>query len=201
MKKIKEKIIKELIQIEAIQFGEFKLKSGIISPIYIDLRKIISKPVLLKDIAEAMFQLSKPIDYEIIAGIPYTALPIATAFSLHANTPMVYSRKEAKSYGTKRLIEGIWKKGQKLLVIDDLITNGDSKFEVFDKFESAGLVVKDVIVLIDREQGGKDKLAGKGYQLHSLISVFEVLDYLLEHNLIDQDKYNSLHSFLSSNRT
>ncbi|MGK0290970.1 MAG: uridine monophosphate synthetase [bacterium] len=196
---MKNKIIDALISIQAIKFGEFTLKSGIQSPIYIDLRIIISAPELLRDIAKAMIQMSKELNYERIAGIPYTALPIATAYSLESNVPMIYCRKEVKKYGTGKQIEGIWEAGQQVLVIDDLITNGESKMETFEPFEQAGLKVKDVVVLIDREQGGKERLEKQGYNLYSLISVYEILDRMKELNKISEEKYQELKKFIDEN--
>ncbi len=193
---MKQKIIDELIEIGAIKFGEFKLKSGIISPIYIDLRIIVSYPQLLKNIAQALIGLAESIAYDRIAGIPYTALPMATAYSLESGKPMIYARKEKKEYGTAQQIEGIWKKGDTVLIIDDLITNGASKSETFEIFENAGLVVKDIVVLIDREQGGKESIQKTGHQLFSLISIFEVLDRIKSLNKIDNQRYNEIFAFL-----
>ncbi len=193
---MKEKLIDSLISIGAVKFGEFKLKSGIISPIYLDLRIIISYPDILKQIAAELAELSKGLDFDLIAGIPYTALPIATAFSLAADQPMVYCRKERKSYGTGQMIEGVWKKGDRVLIIDDLITNGDSKFETFRVFLESELIVKDVIVLIDRVQGGKEKLQAKGYNLHSAISIYEILERMKSLKHIGDIQYNKIYEFL-----
>jgi uridine monophosphate synthetase len=196
---MKQEIIDELIEIEAIKFGEFKLKSGIISPIYVDLRIIVSYPQLLTNIAQALIGLAGSIDYDSVAGIPYTALPIATAYSLQSGKPMIYARKEKKEYGTAQQIEGIWKKGDTVLIIDDLITDGASKSETFKVFESAGLIVKDIVILIDREQGGKENIQKTGHQVHSLISIFEVLDRIKSLNKIDNQRYNEILAFLKKN--
>ncbi len=197
---LKQQIINSLVEIEAIKFGEFRLKSGILSPIYIDLRIIISYPNLLEDIATAMIALSKEITFDKVAGIPYTALPIATAFSLKDKVPMIYSRKEKKEYGTSQQIEGVWKPNDRVLIIDDLITNGGSKIETFKVFEGVGLNIKDVVVLIDREQGGRELLFRSGYQLHSLISIFELLDHLRKTGEIDAIQYNKTIEFLKTNK-
>ena len=197
---MKQKIIDTLIAIGAVKFGEFTLKSGLVSPIYIDLRIIISYPLLLKDIAVAFVDMSKNLEFSKVAGIPYTALPIATAMSLTAEIPMIYARKEKKAYGTGKQIEGVWEAGDRVLIIDDLITKGTSKAETFAVFESAGLVVEDVVVLIDREQGGKELLAQTGHRLHSLISVFEILDRLKALGKIAPPLYDSVLQFLHDNR-
>ena len=198
---MKETIIEQLSELGAIKFGEFTLKSVIVSPIYIDLRMIVSEPSLLENIAQAFRVLSSDLSFDRVAGIPYTALPMATAFSLLTKTPMIYPRKEQKGYGTKKQIEGIFKSGEMVLVIDDLITNGLSKFETFDVLEAEGLKVTDVAVLIDREQGGREALSEKGYKLHSLISVFEVIDQLKSSGKISEELYLKSQQFLIDNST
>jgi orotate phosphoribosyltransferase len=195
---MKEKIIDSLISIGAVKFGEFKLKSGIMSPIYLDLRIIISYPDILKNIATELITLSQKLQFDKIAGIPYTAMPIATAFSLASGHPMIYSRKERKEYGTGQMIEGVWNTGDQVLIIDDLITNGGSKLETFEVFLKAGLKVKDVIVLIDREQGGKEKLEQEGYHLHSAISIFDILGRMKHLKQIDEMQYNKIYDFLQN---
>ena len=195
---MKEKLIQSLVSIGAVKFGEFKLKSGILSPIYLDLRIIISYPDILKQIASTMMDLSQDLEFDCIAGIPYTALPIATAFSLATGRPMIYSRKERKKYGTGQMIEGVWQRGDHVLIIDDLITNGDSKLETFEVFLEAGLQVKDVIVLIDREQGGKQRLHEAGYNLLSAISIYEILEQMKRLKQIDEMQYNNICEFLQN---
>lgn len=197
---MKNKIIDSLIEIGAVKFGTFTLKSGIESPIYIDLRIIVSYPQLLSDIADAFAEMMKDLKFDQIAGIPYTALPIATAISIRSNVPMIYARKEKKKYGTGQQIEGIWKKGDKVLLIDDLITTGLSKEETFVVFNEAGLEVSDIAVLIDREQGGQELLKKTGHNLHSMISVFDILERLKEQNKIEDEMYNKVKSFLLNQR-
>jgi len=193
---LKTRIIDALLDIGAIRIGQFQLKSGSLSPIYVDLRIIISFPDLLKEIAQALLELSAGLSFQKVAGIPYTALPIATAFSLLSGIPMIYSRKERKTYGTGQQIEGLWKPGEKVLVIDDLITTGASKLETFTVFVEAGLIVQDTVVLIDRHQGGQQRLHQAGYRLYSLLSIFEILDRLQERALIDEATANDIHHYL-----
>ena len=141
----------ELLSAGCIKFGEFTLKSGLKSPIYIDLRRIITHPKLLEQIGAAYLPLLKDLKFDRIAGLPYAAIPIATAISLAGNYPMIYPRKEVKTYGTKAEIEGKYHAGETVVVIDDLATTGGSKFEAIEKLTGAGLVVKDVVVLVDRQ--------------------------------------------------
>ena len=120
------------------------------SPIYLDLRRLITYPPILRRAASAYVALLKGLHFDRIAGLPYAGLPIATAISLEANWPMIYPRKEAKAYGTKANIEGLFEAGETVVMIDDLITDGGAKIEAADKLKAAGLIVKDIVVLIDR---------------------------------------------------
>jgi uridine monophosphate synthetase len=92
------------------------------------------------------------------------------------NRAMIYPRKEAKEYGTRAAIEGAYTAGERVIVIDDLITNGESKFEAIDKLTSAGLQVRDVAVLIDRSKNGATVLASRGYALHAVATLPQLLD-------------------------
>jgi len=194
---LKKDIALALHEIGAIKFGEFTLKSGIKSPIYIDLRLLISYPKVLKLISQAMVEIAKDLEFDVVAGIPYTALPISTVISVDQDWPMVYARKEVKDYGTKKKIEGVFNEGDTALVIDDLITNGESKFETVEPFEASGLKIKDFIVLVDREQGGKRLLEGKGYNLHSVIGINELLDILKEEDKLDESNYETAKAFIA----
>lgn len=195
----KKEIILDLFKIGAIKFGEFKLKSGMLSPIYIDLRIIISYPQLLNKIADSIIKRIETLNYDLITGIPYTALPIATVVSQKINKPMIYSRKEVKDYGTKKQIEGIFQKGQTCLVIDDLITTGASKLET-EPFKKNGLKVFDFVVLIDREQGGAEDLKNKGYNLYSIMKISELLDILLSNSKITKFQYDKTKKFIEENK-
>ncbi|MCL5103507.1 MAG: orotate phosphoribosyltransferase [Armatimonadetes bacterium] len=168
-----------------IKFGEFKLKSGIISPVYCDFRGLISKPGLLAEIGKALADRAKEIGCDRIAGIPYAGLPLGVAASIAGDIPMIYPRKEVKDYGTKKLIEGEYKAGDKVLVIDDIVTDGASKIEAIAPLDEAGLVVTDVLIILDREQGGDRILAKAGYKLHSLGKLSEVLDALVAAGKVD----------------
>lgn len=194
----KQKIALSLHRIGAIKFGSFTLKSGMKSPFYIDLRLLVSYPEVLKEIASALLNLSKAnkLRFDRIAGIPYAALPIATAFSLLSKKPMIYSRKEAKEYGTKKQVEGEFRKGETVLVIDDLITTGQSKFEAIQPLLENGLKVKDIAVLIDREQGGIQELKAKGLNLHSVLPISELAEILFKKKKISKGQYSEIISFI-----
>lgn len=178
MQTLKQALSIELFHIGAIQFGHFQLKSGQWSPIYINLRKIIAYPQLLRRIAEAMWVSTQHCTYDLICGVPYTALPIATCISLDHNIPMIMRRKEKKDYGTKQSIEGVYQAGQRCLIIEDVVTSGGSLIETATELQQAGLVVDDVIALIDREQGGRNNLRAS-FRFHHLLTLTEIFALLL----------------------
>lgn len=188
----------ELLSAGCIKFGEFTLKSGLESPIYIDLRLIITYPNLLEQIGAAYLPLLEKLKFDRIAGLPYAAIPIATAVSLAGNYPMIYPRKEVKTYGTKAEIEGEYQAGETVVVIDDLATTGGSKFEAIEKLTGAGLVVKDVVVLVDRQSGAKESLAEAGYTMHAVLTISEMLDHWEQTEKVAQDKIEATRTFLSA---
>jgi len=184
-----------LADIGAIRFGEFTLASGKSSPIYIDLRLLASHPPALRQAARAYADLLRgelgvcePEARTRLAAIPYAALPIGTAVALELDLPLIYPRKEVKAHGTSRQIEGEFKPGDRVVVLDDLITTGGSKLAAIEPLEAAGLEVRDVVVLIDREEGGAADLAGAGYRLHSVLRLSEMLDLLVESGRINAEQ-------------
>ncbi len=187
-----------LLEAGCIKFGEFTLKSGLISPIYIDLRRIISYPALLRQIGEAYLPLIHDLQFDRLAGLPYAAIPIATAVSLAGDYPMIYPRKEVKSYGTKAEIEGDFKSGETALVIDDLATTGGSKFEAIEKLTGAGLKVTDVVVLVDRQSGARESLAEAGFRLHAVLTISEMLAHWKQTGKVAPDKIAATREFLKN---
>ena len=186
-----------LLEAGCIKFGSFTLKSGLQSPIYIDLRQIISYPKLLEQIGAAYLPMLKNLKFDRIAGLPYAAIPIATAISLRGNYPMIYPRKEVKAYGTKAEIEGEYHAGETVVVIDDLATTGGSKFEAIEKLTDAGLIVKDVVVLVDRQSGAKESLEQAGFHLHAVLTITQLLDYWEKTGKVEGDKIEETRKFLS----
>jgi len=195
-----ENIIKSLYDIGAVQFGEFRLKSGLQSPIYIDLRLLPSYPRLLREVAAALARVAVTLPFQRIAGIPYAGLPIGVALSLEMDRPLIYPRKEVKEHGTRKAIEGEYKSGETVLVVDDLVSTGGAKIEAIEPLQAAGLEVHDVLVLIDREQGGKEELAARGYTLHSLFTLSQMLDMLAKHSKITNKQAAKVREYLRGNR-
>jgi uridine monophosphate synthetase len=187
-----------LLSAGCIKFGDFTLKAGRKSPIYIDLRQIISHPRLLVEVSQAYLPLISNLSFDRLAGLPYAAIPIATAISIAGNYPMIYPRKEAKSYGTKAEIEGEYHAGETVVVMDDLATTGGSKFEAIEKLTGAGLVVKDIVVLIDRQSGAKESLEQAGFHLHAVLTISALLDYWESTGKVEKDRIEETRRFLAN---
>jgi uridine monophosphate synthetase len=191
-------LILDLARIGAVRFGQFTLKSGKTSPIYIDLRLLASHPGVLQRVAAAYADVLAGLAFDRIAAIPYAALPIGTAVALQTGQPMIYPRKEAKGYGTRRAIEGAFKAGERAVVLDDLITTGGSKIEAIAPLQDAGLVVKDVVVLIDRESGGHEELARQGYRLQAVFTLRQILDVLASEGEIGEEQRGQVLDWLEN---
>ncbi len=189
-------LILSLYKIGSIKFGNFTLKSGQTSQIYLDLRQIISYPDILRTVAEAIGKKIQTCHFDLICGVPYTALPIATCLSLQNNIPMVMRRKEKKSYGTKQQIEGAFKPGQTCLIIEDIITTGSSILETAVELEAEKLKITDAVVLIDREQGGKENLLEKNYTLHSVFTLKEIFHELLNSGILTDPERAIIHNII-----
>ena len=196
-------LILRLHEIEAVKFGEFKLKSGIMSPIYIDLRVIVSYPDVLASVAGCMWDVLKAngAEFDNMCGVPYTALPIATCMSLNNDCPMLMRRKEVKDYGTKKAIEGAFAAGQTCLVVEDLVTSGASVMDTVEPLNQVGLKVKDVVVLIDREQGGEARLESNDLRLHAVLPLSRVLKTLEKEGKMSADLVQDVKAFIAANQT
>ncbi|MBT5421280.1 MAG: orotidine-5'-phosphate decarboxylase [Candidatus Cloacimonetes bacterium] len=194
----KEQFVLELEKIGAIKFGSFTLKSGLTSPFYFDLRDMISFPYILEGIADLLVERIKDMEFDVLTGIPYTALPIASLVASKLQKPLVYMRKEEKAYGTGNNVIGKFEKGAKCLVIDDLITTGASKIETAEKYKKEGIVIKDFVVVIDRSLNGTEELAKDGYKLHSLITLDDIVQLLKDKNLITDEKVIEVEGFTAS---
>ncbi len=200
--------IEELYDLGVFKFGVFTLKSGSVSPFYLDLRLTVSSPKLLVKIADAIqdaiqigaisskfpfdakrgetnTQVNQVSSFDLVCGVPYTGIPFATAFSIRQGIPMVLKRKEKKQHGTGKMCEGIFREGQKCLVIEDVITSGQSILETIAALESERLIVQDIVVLVDREQGGRQLLERQGYRLHSILTIRQIETSLSKTGKID----------------
>lgn len=192
-----ESIVPELADLGSIKFGEFKLASGMVSPFYIDLRLLVSRPTLLNRAAAAYAQILNNLKFDRIAGVPYAGLPIATAIALQTQIPMLYLRKEQKTHGTGKEIEGEWYRGERVVVIEDVITRGGSLLESVIRLRALGLIVEDAIVLIDREHDGEERLKLAGVRLHSIIGLSDMLHTLVDSGQLTEEKLQEVIRFVS----
>ncbi len=181
-----------------VRFGDFVLHSGAHSPVYIDLRRLVTFPRALDEVARHYARLLQGLAFDRIAAIPYAALPIGTAVALRTGASMIYPRREAKAYGTRRQIEGEYNAGERVVLLDDLITSGGSKLEAAEPLRAEGLVIEDVVVLIDREQGGAADLAAHGYRLHAAVTLRQLVDALAAGGQLSPDDARRVRTYLDA---
>ena len=161
----------------ALQFGDFTLASGAKSKYYIDIKRASTDPKVLKLIAEGMAAKLKELGLKVdrIAGIVLGSVPLAAALSLETGIPYVMVRKEKKDHGTGKLIEGVLNKGDKVLVVEDVITSAGSSVKGIATLREEGAVVENVFSVIDREAGGTEALAEIGVKLSPLVKASDLL--------------------------
>lgn len=196
----KKELALALHDIGALKFGEFTLKSGLVSPMYLDLRLFISHPKVMKMVAGLYADKLKDLQYDRLAGVAYAALPIAGAISLELERPWIFMRKEGlkKDYGLGKSLEGEYKDGETVVMIEDLVTRATSLMEAIPAIESHGLKVKDCVVLLDYGKGGRKILEDAGYNLHAFMTVPELIEIMHTEGKIDDAKYQQCLEFLKT---
>jgi len=195
-----EKVAKALADANVVRFGKFTLASGIESPIYINLRVLPSYPESMKIVSDELSKLVKKMKPDVVAGAETAGIPLSTAISLKTGIPMIYVRKRPKTYGTMDLVEGILEKGKKVVLVDDMATNAYSKLKFVEGIKHAGGIIEDVVIVLDREQGGAEALGKENIKLHSLITLKELLGYMKDNNMIDDGKLNEILLYLKQNK-
>lgn len=149
--------------------GEFTLRSGVVSNEYFDKYRFEADPQLLREIAEAMVPLV-PGDAQLLGGLELGGIPLATMVSQLSGTPARFVRKEAKSYGTMRLAEGGDLGGYRICLIEDVITSGGAVIDATNALRAEGAIVETVVCVIDRQSGGREKLAALGLELRAVFT-------------------------------
>lgn len=195
----KRGLIDGLFQAKCIQFGEFTLASGKKSPIYIDLRRVMSYPQVFSQCIDACATIAAQLKYDTLAAVPYAALPMTGAVSMQLKAVMIYTRKEAKTHGTGKMIEGEFTKGGIALLIEDVVTTGGSIITAAHTLRDGGLQVKDVIVLVDRLQGGEKALRDEKIQLHAVLNITEIVEILHDEKKVDERTYSEVKKYLDEN--
>jgi orotate phosphoribosyltransferase len=193
---IKVEICKILNKIGALQFGVFKLTSGKISPYYIDIRIVPSFPDAFQEIRDFYVNFIKEEigvkNFERVAGIPVAGIPFASLIAHNFKKPFLYIRKGVRLHGRQRRIEGVLAPGDRVLLIDDLITTGLSLVKASKAIMAEGGVVSDAVVLLDREEGGREKLEENGIELHALLNMSEIAIKLHEIGTIDEEQLKTI---------
>jgi orotate phosphoribosyltransferase len=193
---VKIELCKILNRIGAVQFGAFKLTSGKMSPYYVDLRVVPSFPDAFRKISNFQVQfVRKEIgdkNFDRIVGIPVAGIPFAALAAYDLGKPFLYTRKGIQLHGRQRRIEGVLAPGDRVLLIDDLITTGLSLEKAARAITAEGGIVADATVLIDRQEGGKKRLEKRGIKLHALLSISEIASTLAELGTIDEEQKKTI---------
>lgn len=201
-------LAEELWKLDAITFGDYTIgRTAVHSPVYVNVRRLISNPKALAKVAKIIEDELKTLmsmrnphvqPFTLVAGVPFGGLHLATAFSLGVNTPMIYIHPPQTSKAD--VIEGVYVRGQTCLIIDDLITGGGSILQTATTLSQAGLVVRDAVTLIDRQEGGKAALKAAGINLISIITLDQIVTYLMSAGHIEEDQYRVAMNYLESPR-
>lgn len=177
----------------ALQFGVFTLSGGKLSPYYLDLRIVPSFPDAFRNCVDLMANAARTMEsVDKIGGIPTGGLPWASVIAYSLGKPLVYVRKEVKHHGREKMVEGILSPGNKILLVDDVITTGHNILDALKTLRAEGGVVEDALVLVDREEGGKERLAQEGVRLHTITRISDLAKKLLDMDAITETQFEEL---------
>jgi orotate phosphoribosyltransferase len=189
-----------LVQNESIKFGDYTLTSGKKSPYYIDLRQTISSPITMDWISNSLVRIivnevgRDKIDK--ILGVPTAGVPFATMVSQKLASPMIYYRKARKEHGVRKKIEGSVERNDRVLIVDDLITTGESVIEAADAVREQGGIATELVVLLDREQGGSERLRQAYVEPHILFRVSEAFEWLTQVELLSREEFQKITEYI-----
>lgn len=190
----KNRTLSKLFNLGCFKEGTFILKSGEVSSFYLDFRNLVSHPKILVEVCDLIYHKMVNTPGKI-CGLPYAGMPYAQTISVCYNRPLVMLRKEQKKHGTAKMIEGDFKEGEDLIIIDDILTKGTSILESLEHLK--GFNIKKIIVLVDREQGGSQKLRDMGYIVES---VFTLGDFMGMNSLVNCELYPPLNPMITKIR-
>jgi orotate phosphoribosyltransferase len=194
--KKKIEMAKTLHKIDALKFGVFKLTSGKASPYYIDLRVVPSFPDAFRQICDFYGEyITSQVglnNFDRIAGVPLAGIPFASQIAYNLKKPFLYVRKGVRRHGRQRRVEGILVSGDRVLVVDDLITTGLNLKKAAQAIRAEGGVVKEAVAFLDREEGGKEKLAKSGIKIHTILKISEVANTMYEIGAIDEESLKTI---------
>ena len=192
----KAEMAKILMKIDALKFGVFKLTSGKASPYYIDLRVVPSFPDAFTQIcdfyAETITNEIGLKNFNRIAGVPIAGIPFASQIAYNLKKPFLYVRKGIRRHGRQRRVEGILASGDRVLLVDDLVTTGLTLRKAAEAIRAEGGIVEQAVAFLDREEGGREKLAKNGIQLHTLLKINEVAKTLYESGALDEESLKTI---------
>ena len=193
---VKGEICKILNRIGAFKFGAFRLTSGKMSPYYIDLRIVPSFPDAFREICNSYADFIRDKvgtkNFERVAGIPVAGIPFAALIAYDMKKPFLYIRKGVRRHGRERRIEGVIAPGDHVLLVDDLITTGLSLQNAAKTIVAEGGLVTDAVVLVDRQEGGKERLSKNRIRVHALLNITEVANTLHELGTIDEEQLRTI---------
>ncbi|CAF0741000.1 unnamed protein product [Brachionus calyciflorus] len=192
-----ESFMDNLYEIGSVKFGEFYLSTGLKTPVYFDLRLIVSHPKVLQQASQLIQNIieTNKIKYDKVCGVPYGALALATVLCLDTEKPMIFKRKSDNDYKVK-LVEGVYEHGDTCLLIEDTVVYGTSIIETCEVLRHHGLKVTDAITILDREQGGKDNLMQCDLKFYSVLKASDILEYLVKKDKLTQEKMSEIVHFL-----